>query len=592
MEAFYHAEFLQGYVADYPFAPDGQYGVRIFIMEFSNATWASNAMDNENKGGQKLDSGNYLSTVNSNGLSGIREDGLVGRMRLVVQVDTINKLTGSFGDAPVNGTTFSALVQQLWPVQAAKLPNLPDIPNLDNPAYAEMAFKLSLTAGVGSGALVLLAFIISGAVIVIRDQGMKELVRLMLVPRKPQPVTGSPQVRLQDISKRIRRSGWRSFAVSVFIAVFVSIAEGFAVYHSLNWKLLWLAMAILLFLITLVQSLAASRRQHRYPKLPAGAQGIIYAGNFAASAVVAAGLTLMYGATTPFGMFGIIGLVLGFAFFAMGFAAMTSGRQVSRFFQRLVRTAFRKRIQSDQRGNPINLLRSFQDDDIYVRSSAVTDNFADPIFVEGYANFEEVISASLFKNGPVQAIGIPGTVFQPLGAVRDYVSDDEWEQLVRTRDLDASFIVAVAGRSPSLMTEYSIIRDNGYLSKTLFIFPPLPKTEIDLRAHVLLSALGIDPNSLVPLEGTLPLVVHVVSPYVLCVHCCAARTEQAYSLALDAAVAEALKSGPVISGGGLGPTQDPDQDINRYLVKFDPSKRRRPKTTVSSWLLDQVLTRF
>jgi len=86
--------------------------------------------------------------------------------------------------------------------------------------------------------------------------------------------------------------------------------------------------------------------------------------------------------------------------------------------------------------------------------------------------------------------------------------------------------------------------------------------------------------------------MHVVSPGVLCIHVCRARTEAAYAMALDDAANEALQS-EEISDGNLEKLLSPGpHDVSAYLVRFDPMRKRAKKTTFASRLLDQVLTRM
>jgi hypothetical protein len=118
-------------------------------------------------------------------------------------------------------------------------------------------------------------------------------------------------------------------------------------------------------------------------------------------------------------------------------------------------------LQRDHRPS-ILLLRSFVDD--------ATRN--------GSERFEETIAPWLARYGPLVAIGDPRDTLPSLGAYRDYVAEENWQERVRTYINAAVIIVMIPGKSHWVQWELSQILDGHFLHKTAFVFPPgLPVAE-------------------------------------------------------------------------------------------------------------------
>lgn len=118
---------------------------------------------------------------------------------------------------------------------------------------------------------------------------------------------------------------------------------------------------------------------------------------------------------------------------------------------------------------PVLLLRSFQDDLIELRP---------PWFRRGRSyGFEEIITGQLWCRGPVIAIGRPGELLPPIGAARDYFSDDDWQSQAERMARESQTIAMIVGATEGLAWEIRRIHDWQLLPKLILIFPPVPPRE-------------------------------------------------------------------------------------------------------------------
>jgi hypothetical protein len=156
---------------------------------------------------------------------------------------------------------------------------------------------------------------------------------------------------------------------------------------------------------------------------------------------------------------------------------------------------------------PVLYLRSFHDDEIKMRARAANgrSNLERVLSIR----FEEVITDHLWRYGPVVAIGRPGEQLPPLGAARDYVSDEHWQQKVEQLMLAASLIVIVLGRTEGLAWELGKLIELRLVRKLVVLFPPISVGELHLRwdalrVHAEHAGLAV-PHS-IELQGTRAIV--------------------------------------------------------------------------------------
>lgn len=132
---------------------------------------------------------------------------------------------------------------------------------------------------------------------------------------------------------------------------------------------------------------------------------------------------------------------------------------------------------------PVLLLRSFGDDMMKLEKGAKWRS-ANDLFRKGMT-FERIVAKQLGLIGPVIAIGKPGESLAPLGAARDYVSDDVWQREVEERMHESTLIVLMLGSSQGLAWELLRAHRLRLLRKLVLIFPPAEN--LDQRWRALLS---------------------------------------------------------------------------------------------------------
>lgn len=117
-------------------------------------------------------------------------------------------------------------------------------------------------------------------------------------------------------------------------------------------------------------------------------------------------------------------------------------------------------------------LRSFDDDRLKI-PSIIIDGPAGGFF-KTKQSFEHIIAKLPDLYGcRLVAIGRPGERFMPLGAVRTYYPDDEWQSAVETSVHRAKAIVLIAGSTTGLDWEIKHLREWRVLDKCLVILPPI-----------------------------------------------------------------------------------------------------------------------
>ena len=84
---------------------------------------------------------------------------------------------------------------------------------------------------------------------------------------------------------------------------------------------------------------------------------------------------------------------------------------------------------------------------------------------------EELLKEVLTPVGPVIAIGRPGEDFQPPGAARFYVGDQDWQDIVTNLVTHAVLVVVRAGSSAGLWWEISHLVQHVEPRRVVFFFP-------------------------------------------------------------------------------------------------------------------------
>jgi hypothetical protein len=99
---------------------------------------------------------------------------------------------------------------------------------------------------------------------------------------------------------------------------------------------------------------------------------------------------------------------------------------------------------SDDKRAPVLYLRAFKDDE-----QAQWGDSTEPLFIGNFVSQEERLVEVLRDFGPVVALGIPGEKLPGVGAMREYVSHDTWQQHVQNYMKNAALVVIRLGVRPT-----------------------------------------------------------------------------------------------------------------------------------------------
>ncbi|PQP34731.1 hypothetical protein C6A37_06220, partial [Desulfobacteraceae bacterium SEEP-SAG9] len=119
---------------------------------------------------------------------------------------------------------------------------------------------------------------------------------------------------------------------------------------------------------------------------------------------------------------------------------------------------------------PLIFLRSFQDDQIEFST----------LFRRRVRLEEDIVQALSFY-GPVIALGKPGESVAPLGAAREYISDQHWKERIREYISDSNTLVMILGNTGGLEWEVKTIAAVGAINKLIVIVPPKDRNDISKR---------------------------------------------------------------------------------------------------------------
>lgn len=177
-------------------------------------------------------------------------------------------------------------------------------------------------------------------------------------------------------------------------------------------------------------------------------------------------------------------LVVGTALLAAAGRATTTAK-------RILATVVPARFGNDAMYDDTLFLRSFNDDAMRIRGP--NPNVGKLGVFEGLTvRFEELLAFLVAEKSPLVAIGRPGEPLPELGAVRTYVSDDDWQSAVQETAKRVDSIVLVAGVSDGLKWELTHLREWGFAQKATVLLPPVDEAQAWNRLHRILSQLGVD----------------------------------------------------------------------------------------------------
>lgn len=176
-------------------------------------------------------------------------------------------------------------------------------------------------------------------------------------------------------------------------------------------------------------------------------------------------------------------MMFGLATFAVAEMATTLGR-------RRVAASQEARFGMRTGDRDTLFLRSFDDDSMRLRS--INPHVGIFSLFSGLSVRFEELCASMMSKSPLIAIGRPGESVPELGAVRTYVSDDQWQEAVEETAKRVGSIVMVAGVSNGLAWELERIREWDLARRTTVFLPPVDESQAWVRLERVLRQLGID----------------------------------------------------------------------------------------------------
>lgn len=571
----------QGYDREFESTTHSQM-IRIRTIEFVNHAWASDFSGPEDiPAGTDLPVGTHVEhQEGKNGGGTVAARVTVGRVLVIVLIRT------RMDSAAPSATPqlFATLDRQASALLAAQLATIPPTEDL----ASGNAYDLS-SQRVQLGILLMcsIAFLAVGYSVLIglRDRGTRERWRRQ---RAPEP-TGA---QIVDVTSRVRRARRKVLLKNILVLTAIVAWAGFCYFGTGRLRLLP-TMGIFvggICLVAVLQLWLLTRRDTSAVHMPGfmlsavGMVGAVTLLTFCALMIVAA-ITGGFFFVGAFFWIPALGLLL------LGLRAMQFTAKPMRLAKRLAAPSVAESLARDRRPG-VMLLRSFQDDDLEIRMHTSSRHSAlEFVSTESHERFEELVAWTLWRYGPVIAIGQPGTVLAPLGAAREYHDDDSWQQAVHNHIADSELVAFVVGRSPGLLWEVATVRRLGALGKTLFVFPPEEPDEINARITVLCAALDIDPRC-IPRQSasTRPILALYLDPYAVPTAVVAhGRDDIAYQEVMTY-VADQLSVAPP------GVMSEPDpryrldgQRPDQLLATFDPRVRRAPRKRVVSAALDRIL---
>jgi hypothetical protein len=189
--------------------------------------------------------------------------------------------------------------------------------------------------------------------------------------------------------------------------------------------------------------------------------------------------------------------------------ALMWGTRIYRRARRQAMVPGSELVQRDPRP-PVLYLRSFRDDTgLRLRSRATDGRILPEKLLK--VSFEELITDHLWGYGPVLAIGSPRDrdKLSPLGAARDYATDETWRDTAISMMQRSWMIAAIPGATEGIGWEMNTIVSLGFLPKLVLVLPPTKPVDLRARWEILRSGtLG----AILPQQIDLSLMRAIVFP--------------------------------------------------------------------------------
>jgi hypothetical protein len=147
-------------------------------------------------------------------------------------------------------------------------------------------------------------------------------------------------------------------------------------------------------------------------------------------------------------------------------------------------------LASDQR-RPIVFLRSFSEEEMPFHQSSL---WGLPLASE---QFEEAVLDQFRRHGPVVGLTNPNLSGRPIAYSPYDTRSEYWRPRVQDLLKRSGLIAVLVGKGAGLLWEIVYIAKNGYLSRTIFIFPPIDVVQVESRLGWLQSQFDLPADKVV-----------------------------------------------------------------------------------------------
>lgn len=156
-------------------------------------------------------------------------------------------------------------------------------------------------------------------------------------------------------------------------------------------------------------------------------------------------------------------------------------RQVERIRRRSARSA--RELAAIRSEPPILFLRSFTDDEQSVNANDAGLSFALGA-PRSSVRIEELVSRIMFAAGPLVAFSNHAMKSAPIGAARDIVPMDAWQEQLMGYLLGSQIVVCFLGRTESFLWEIDQILEADLAHRMILVFSPTYLRDTSMVEHV------------------------------------------------------------------------------------------------------------
>ncbi|MGX7829046.1 hypothetical protein ACTG9Q_28585 [Actinokineospora sp. 24-640] len=491
------------------------------------------------------------------------------RGRVLISVTSIWSRAAVRSDPPAVESTLRALGNE----QYAKVADSADLTQQSSISVRSAQVELYFTVLGTIGSLQLLAWF----AVSLADRGTREHLAKRFIPQRPRPVRAG--VRVDDVSARARqRAKAHRFGVLARGALFIVVFTAAYRLKAVEQLLLFASVGLVVSLAGIVRAKRGGRSRFRATHGFGSSALVVLAGTIG---IALAGLGLELITVAAVSRLGVPGGIPAEGVKKLSELTLFSGVLVFaladvpyRLARRVAARQARRALERDGR-DEILLLRSFLDDGVTIRARRTNrQSLLERLALRRRERFEELMVWSLWKFGPVGALGEPNTKLPPLGAAREFFGAD-WFEIVVEKIRAYRCVVLVVGRTKGLVDEVEAVRRQGALGRAIFVLPPVPRAEAGVRLEVLAAALGLDATVFPPQDLLHPGVLVLRfdgdgTPHLIVSN---GRDDTSYLLAIEQAAVEVFSATRTHLSSPAPAVSAPERLVGASLLR-SPSPRQ------------------